>query len=185
MVRGKKGFERIIWAFKNVLNHAVTWLFCDLKGPIDVAGPIGAYQPKIRDVEPDVDASEGICVPSLPDQDEQENYAEFTEMLEWLSLALSSSPQVKQHDPIDPYLSRYRLPSGAKDASGLAEYSAQDLVIFRWRGFIPAAFINGILLAASKASTNDWFAMRAVAFDGKAYTFLQNKYHTLTWEHQH
>lgn len=29
MVHGKKGFERILWAFKNVLNHAVTWLFYD------------------------------------------------------------------------------------------------------------------------------------------------------------
>lgn len=29
MVLGKKGFERIVWAFKNVLNSAVTWLFYD------------------------------------------------------------------------------------------------------------------------------------------------------------
>ena len=27
MVHGKKGFERIVWAFKNVLNASVTWLF--------------------------------------------------------------------------------------------------------------------------------------------------------------
>ena len=30
MLHGKKGFERIVWAFKNVLNHAVTWLFSDI-----------------------------------------------------------------------------------------------------------------------------------------------------------
>lgn len=30
MLHGKKGFERIVWAFKNVLNHAVTWLFFDV-----------------------------------------------------------------------------------------------------------------------------------------------------------
>lgn len=29
MLHGKKGFERIVWAFKNVLNHSVTWLFHD------------------------------------------------------------------------------------------------------------------------------------------------------------
>ena len=29
MLHGKKGFERIVWAFKNVLNHSVTWLFYD------------------------------------------------------------------------------------------------------------------------------------------------------------
>ena len=33
MLHGKKGFERIVWAFKNVLNASVTWLFCDLDAP--------------------------------------------------------------------------------------------------------------------------------------------------------
>lgn len=32
MLHGKKGFERIVWAFKNVLNSAVTWLFYDPEG---------------------------------------------------------------------------------------------------------------------------------------------------------
>ena len=31
MLHGKKGFQRIVWAFKNVLNSAVTWLFHDLE----------------------------------------------------------------------------------------------------------------------------------------------------------
>lgn len=31
MLHGKKGFERIVWAFKNVLNHSVTWLFHDFE----------------------------------------------------------------------------------------------------------------------------------------------------------
>ena len=30
MLHGKKGFERIVWAFKNVLNQSVAWLFFDL-----------------------------------------------------------------------------------------------------------------------------------------------------------
>lgn len=29
MLHGKKGFERVVWAFKNVLNSAVTWLLYD------------------------------------------------------------------------------------------------------------------------------------------------------------
>lgn len=29
MLHGKKGFERIVWAFENVLNESVAWLFCD------------------------------------------------------------------------------------------------------------------------------------------------------------
>lgn len=31
MQHGKKGFERIIWAFKNVLNESLAWLFVDLE----------------------------------------------------------------------------------------------------------------------------------------------------------
>ncbi|EKG19454.1 Ubiquitin-conjugating enzyme E2 [Macrophomina phaseolina MS6] len=33
MLHGKKGFERIVWAFKNVLNHSLTWLFHDVQSP--------------------------------------------------------------------------------------------------------------------------------------------------------
>lgn len=33
MLHGKKGFERIVWAFKNVLNRSVTWLFHDFEEP--------------------------------------------------------------------------------------------------------------------------------------------------------
>ena len=33
MLHGKKGFERIVWAFKNVLNQSLTWLFIDLNQP--------------------------------------------------------------------------------------------------------------------------------------------------------
>ena len=42
MVHGKKGFERIVWAAKNVLQDAVTWLFhdFDLKADNEKAGKI-------------------------------------------------------------------------------------------------------------------------------------------------
>jgi ribonuclease P/MRP protein subunit RPP40 len=30
MLHGKKGFDRIVYAFKNVLTASVTWLFADL-----------------------------------------------------------------------------------------------------------------------------------------------------------
>lgn len=35
MLHGKKGFERIVWAFKNVLNASRTWLFHDLEAALD------------------------------------------------------------------------------------------------------------------------------------------------------
>ena len=40
MLHGKKGFDRILYAFKNVLNKPVKWLFCDLgltgKAPLPI-----------------------------------------------------------------------------------------------------------------------------------------------------
>ena len=30
MLHGKKGFDRIFWAAKNVLNQSLTWLVVDL-----------------------------------------------------------------------------------------------------------------------------------------------------------
>lgn len=35
MLHGKKGFERIVWAFKNVLNQRVACLFSDLDSTSD------------------------------------------------------------------------------------------------------------------------------------------------------
>jgi len=31
-LHGKKGFERVVWAARNVLASSVVWLFCDLGG---------------------------------------------------------------------------------------------------------------------------------------------------------
>lgn len=30
MLHGKKGFDRLLYACKNVLNQPVTWLFCNV-----------------------------------------------------------------------------------------------------------------------------------------------------------
>ncbi|KAL8854565.1 MAG: hypothetical protein Q9221_000600 [Calogaya cf. arnoldii] len=35
MLHGKKGFERVVWAFKNVLTSAVTWLFYNFESTPD------------------------------------------------------------------------------------------------------------------------------------------------------
>ena len=44
MLHGKKGFERIVWAFANVLTQSMAWLFYDLE---DTPGmDKGIYTPK-------------------------------------------------------------------------------------------------------------------------------------------
>jgi hypothetical protein len=47
MLHGKRGFERVVWAAKNVLNRSLTWLFYDLSATDD--GNLGIAFNKLRD----------------------------------------------------------------------------------------------------------------------------------------
>ena len=87
--------------------------------------------------------------------------------LEWLSLTLLNSPRVKLEDKIDPYLSRYEVPTESKYPStkGLndtrtdrAESEGEDpsrnlqsLVRLQWRGFLPSVSMLIIFMAVKKA----------------------------------
>jgi ribonuclease P/MRP protein subunit RPP40 len=183
MVRGKHGFERIRWAFKNILNHAVTWLLYDLNGKNDGLGPIAQHQPKIKSVKPERETRTAVRIPEPTQDIQDDDYDVANELLEWLSLATMCSPRIQHKDKIDTYLSRYRVPgSGNPDGEPLT-CTTQDLVIFRWHGFITATFIKTIVLDALKVLGESWFGMTVAAFDGKAYAILQRKHHTMTWEY--
>ena len=183
MVRGKKGFERIVWAFKNFLTHSVAWLFYDLKAKTDGSGPLGSFHPKVVKVEPDTLAMNARKVPELPVELQQDDYGAATELLEWLSLAMVGSPRIEALDEIDPYLSRYCLPPGKATAPSTTEQQVQDLVRFQWHGFMPSTFIRDVFLTALKVSGSSWFGLSATAFDGRTYSVLQNNHHTMTWEY--
>ena len=182
MLSGKSGFQRIVWAFKNVLNHSVTWLFCDLKGPNDGTSPISTHQPIVKEARYQRESSQRVNVPVLPQELAEGQHEDATEVLEWLTLVMDRSPRIQHEDDIDSYLSRYRVPTDVEPDNKEGTVP-QDLGIFRWRGLIHPAFVQSILLATLRASGNNWFALNVTAFDGKAYTFLQNKESTLTWEY--
>ena len=48
MLHGKKGFERIVWAFKNVLTQSVTWLFHDFNSSTEHGKTIAIAPSKTR-----------------------------------------------------------------------------------------------------------------------------------------
>lgn len=183
MVRGKKPFERMIWAFKNVLSHTITWLFYDLKRSTDGSGPISLHHPRIIKVEPTLGTISGVEVPKFPQELEGDNHRLATELLEWLSLAMSSSPRIESHDNIDSYLSRYSAPYANDSASDPQDHNTQDLCSLHWHGLIPSIFIKYIFLAALKVSGTGWLGLSATSFDGRAYTFLQHQQNVMTWEH--
>ncbi|WPG99638.1 Hypothetical protein R9X50_00245700 [Acrodontium crateriforme] len=183
MVHGKKGFERIVWAFKNVLNTTVTWLLCDLQSPIVASGPLGAHHPTWRDLDPVEASPETIAVPNFAqDVEEEADTENVTALLEWLSLVFNSSPRVSHNDDPDVYICRYRMPGLVEDGMTLPNLPTQNLIHFRWHGLLPPTYITKILFAASKAADDGWFAMSAVGFTGVAYTVLKHQDKILTWE---
>jgi ribonucleases P/MRP protein subunit RPP40 len=183
MVYGKHGFKRILWAFKNVLNQSVTWLFYNLNGNNDGSGPISQHQPMIKRVEPHVDSLNGICVPEPSQAIREDDHDLVNGLLEWLSLAAMASPRIQSLDKIDIHLSRYQIPASVDGDGKPIKCSTQDLTRFHWQGFLPATFIKHVALAALKASGTEWFGLNVIDFDGQAYSILQRKHHILTWEY--
>ncbi|KAG4417357.1 hypothetical protein IFR04_009498 [Cadophora malorum] len=156
MLHGKKGFDRIVYAFKNVLNTPVTWLFVDLATTPPTLSPIQAHCPTTKAILPEVQKLE-VSTPSLkPPTDPDDSYGgDFedyaVETQEWLSLILLKSPRVTPGDRIDPYLSRYVVPGDAQTSC--------RLVRLTWRGFMSPTWAHTmfvkILLSVPKSR---WFA---------------------------
>ncbi|PVH72941.1 ribonuclease P 40kDa subunit [Cadophora sp. DSE1049] len=189
MLHEKKGFDRIVYAFKNVLSTPVTWLFVDLAKNTPSPNPMDAHLPITKTISPEVQKLE-VTTPSLkPPTDPDDSYSgDFedyaVETQEWLSLILLNSPRVDPNDKIDPYLSRYVVPRDT--------HTSSKLVRITWRGFLSPTWAHKMfvqmLLAAPK---NGWFAYCVDGFGegspgyGKHCTILklpdaQNEY--VSWE---
>jgi ribonuclease P/MRP protein subunit RPP40 len=185
MLPGKKAFDRLQWAFKNVLDASLAWLFYDLQSSLTingkVQGALAAHAPTIKVLESSPTPLPQTLCPSFQlseDVYEEDMRDEATELLEWLSLAMSRSPRVQKGDNVDPFLCRYR-PAGNN--------TTVDLVHYQWRGFAPSAFVLKVLLAAMKASSTTseegWFALSGSSFEGKGYVILKHGGEVKTWNY--
>ncbi|MCJ1223615.1 hypothetical protein MMC12_000258 [Toensbergia leucococca] len=165
MLHGKKGFERIVWAFKNVLNHSMTWLFHDLQDTHAVAAvqltdmPITKHHPTFKMCHPQIHRMEAVVTPALDasalgaSSSELSDWA--TEVYEWLSLIALQSPRVQSGDAIDPYLCRYSVPENSSTAI------ANNFMILRWTGLIPSFWIRKLFIACIKKLIK--FFMRTIS----------------------
>jgi ribonuclease P/MRP protein subunit RPP40 len=171
-----------VWAFKNVLNSTMTWLFCDLSGSVkgsDVeVAPIEAHAPVMREVKPESSRVEKAMVPEFSLQVRESEYEQTAELLEWLGLAMLVSPRILKDDNVDAFLSRYQVPTDEGDPK------EQNLVRLQWRGLIPPVFAHKLLLAAMKAAGQQWVALNGQAFNGEAYMVLINNGYGTTWEYK-
>jgi len=152
MLHGKKGFERIVWAFKNVLNYSVTWLFHDFDEDASSRReekPIAKHHPTNHTVLPRVQTTADVLIPPLHPPGAAASSEEFeewsTETYEYLSLVSLQCPRILAGDSINPFLSRYQVPGGETEEHG-EEAKLTNMILLRWRGFIPATWIRSLFV---------------------------------------
>ncbi|MCJ1461697.1 hypothetical protein MMC07_000295 [Pseudocyphellaria aurata] len=194
MLHGKKGFERVRWAFTNVLLDAVTWLFYDFHDQNEKDGtqsieaiapsrkPIAAHHPIVKTCAPKTTLRERVVQPYITIKSAEMAAmleAKSIELHEWLGLNVLGSPRIQEDDSVDPYLCRYAVPDdGPIIVSGV--------VTMQWSGLIPASWIRQLLvelighyLKHEKRCNNPWFALSSHAFRTEAvnwqdgYTILR------------
>jgi ribonuclease P/MRP protein subunit RPP40 len=179
ILHGKKGFERVVWAAKEVLTGNQEWLFVDLANDeAQAEGPISKHHPFRYEVKPEVTIITDISVPSIPNGRKELSYTYAEELFEWVGLIGIDSPRLRAGDSIDPYLCRYQVPReyNAEDQEveeGQSSHTA-SVVRMRWRGFASPHFIKNVLVSAEQASIEhkNWVAVNACGFGRQSYTIL-------------
>ena len=172
MVHGKKGFGRIVWAAKNVLDRSLVWLYVDLEArsstdDVMVEGlPIARHHPTWVNVEHEIVTHAGVSVPDailnaeLPTIEEEDLY----DTIEWLDLLALSSPCVlaDSNAKLDPYLCRYTPPD--------CTASPVDLHVIRWEGMLSSKWARELLMSlitqsrkAGITASSCWAAISVVA----------------------
>lgn len=179
MLHGKKGFERMRWAFKNVLSSSITWLFYDFQDEsenekskstdiITSSGkPIAAHHPIAKTCAPKITKRDRIIQPHFTVKDTEVAAileAKAIEFHEWLSLVVLSSPRVQEDDNVDSYLCRYAVPDDEPTV-------ISGVVLIHWSGLLPASWIRQLLAELSghykkneNVCSNPWFALSSHAF---------------------
>ncbi|KZM18458.1 Ribonuclease P [Ascochyta rabiei] len=152
--KGKKGFERLRWAARNVLNESKSWLFCSANPSFgesvsDGREVLSQHAPKIFKLEPEVTTLKGTVVPKfnvcgnglsgLYDQDDA------LALLEWLDMLSLGSSRTNESDRVDSHLCRYDVPEFGHGTETC------ELVRVRWHGFITPEFAKDLFLAVWKS----------------------------------
>lgn len=154
MLHGKKGFERVLWAFTNVLINAVTWLFYDFHDQTEKdknqstetiapsRKPIAAHHPIAKTCAPKITLRERVVQPHFTIRSTEMAAileAKSTELHEWFGLTVLGSPRIQEDDIVDPYLCRYVVPDDDPViVSGVAT--------LQWSGLIPASWIRKLVV---------------------------------------
>ncbi|RDW66264.1 hypothetical protein BP6252_09899 [Coleophoma cylindrospora] len=154
MLHGKKGFDRIVYAFKNVLTTPVTWLFCDLAEDSPSPDPLQPHFPTRITADSEALRFTAALPPLTPPAKMHTNHGEefedfAVETHEWLSLAALASQRINPTDNVDPYLCRYNPPKPT---------TTKDLVKIVWKG------MDGLRIALQALARTGLGRARTVPF---------------------
>lgn len=187
-MHGKKGFDRLVYACKTVLNAPKTWLFCnvsnngkyfailylslasekstDMKVSAPNPDPLIQHFPTEYTSNPVLVQNMEMKTPSLKipsavlgGRNRTELDECATEIYEWLSLVRLESPRLEISDTIDPYLSTYVVPGNP------LEQERDQLCKISWRGFIPPKWAADTLAALiNTLPQKTWFSISTTPF---------------------
>lgn len=175
------------YAFKNVLNHSVTWLFSDLMVDRDSESLVSKHHPLMRSFKRQVLPKQRTLCRDLASANIEalRDPVNASDLYEWLSMISLDSPRIDRLDKIDPYLSRYELPRFDTLEADPIESKPLSRLLVRvvWQGFLTAQFITNLWLIARKAKGEDWIALNVGCFGNRAYSLLEvGSKGTLVWE---
>ncbi|KAF1347293.1 hypothetical protein EJ07DRAFT_169812 [Lizonia empirigonia] len=208
MRRGKRGFERVRWAARNVLVGSARCLFWSANPSFAESVREGRevlcrHAPKVVDLWPAVEAVRGVGVPRLRVEESTlsglHDQEDALALLEWLDVVSLGSARALADDHVDSHLCRYEVPDFGHGVE------SRELVRVRWTGFVTPGFVKDVFLAVwtgafkAKRDANGgkagdpvadaqdpgaWFAMSAQAFGGtRAWSLMQfASRETLVWE---
>lgn len=159
MLHGRKGFERIVWSFTNVLKDTVDFMFCDLeqtKSPLPllscpILAALGAL-PRNMNMHLSQIPNSALRVPSLHPppgsmirgegkslaaEYQREVWQEWAlHVYEWLALvSLGPADRIMAGDNVDPYLSTYSVDQAEGKKGGI------PVTRLTFRGLLPALWI--------------------------------------------
>ncbi|KAM0286451.1 hypothetical protein ACHAQH_000877 [Verticillium albo-atrum] len=159
MLHGKKGFDRLLYACKNVFQQPVTWL-APSPDPLEEHAPI-----KFTSNPGLVNGAE-VVIPSLSipsqvlsegDRSGLEDFA--SETYEWLSMVRLESPRIAVGDNINSYLSRYQVPDDSETAT------RARVCKVTWKGLLTADWVRKLLIdILATVSSRAWVSFSATSF---------------------
>lgn len=161
MLHGKKGFERTIWSFANVLKEPVNFIFCDLnqtKSETNAPPPpcpiLAALSASPREIQVPQHVSSPVFAPSFypppgskilgggkgqKPEYQREVWRDWAlHVHEWLALViLGPADRIKASDMVDTYLSTYSVEQDGAKSGG-------DVTRLTFKGMVPAQWINEV-----------------------------------------